>query len=209
MTSLTINVVGTPVPQGSKVANRFGHGVRDANATKLKPWRAEVAACVTEVVADTGWATLDDPCEVVITFFHPRTKSHYGTGRNAGRLKPSAPAWKSTAPDIDKLTRAILDALTTSQAIRDDARVARLVVEDRWADAATGARITISSLVDDTQTAPTSPSPAEVPEVGAPRPAAATPGGEWRPATSQTSGTPAQGEGNGVPGPIANTGALF
>lgn len=148
MTSLTINVVGTPVAQGSKVANRFGHGVRDANPTKLKPWRAEVAGCVTEAMAATGWHTLDGPIEVTLTFFHERKAGHYGTGRNAGILKPSAPRWKATAPDIDKLTRAILDALTTSRAIRDDARVARLVVEDLWADAATGARITITPLTD-------------------------------------------------------------
>jgi Holliday junction resolvase RusA-like endonuclease len=104
------------------------------------------------------WTTLDDPCEVAITFHHPRPAAHYGTGRNAGTLKPSAPTWKGTAPDIDKLTRAVLDALTASRVIRDDARVARLVVDDLWADAATGARITITPLdsspaVDSTPTA--------------------------------------------------------
>lgn len=146
MTALTINVIGTPVQQGSKVANRFGHGVRDANVKKLKPWRAEVSGTVLEAMQAQGWSTLDAPCEVAITFFHPRAAGHFGTGRNAGVLKPSAPYWKATAPDIDKLTRAILDALTDAAAIRDDSRVARLVVEDRWADAAAGARITITPL---------------------------------------------------------------
>lgn len=146
MTSLTINVIGTPIQQGSKVANRFGHGVRDTNAKKLKPWRAEVSGTVLEAMRAAGWATLDGPVEVTISFFHPRPVGHYGTGRNAGVLKPSAPHWKSTAPDIDKLTRAILDALTDAAAIRDDARVARLVVEDQWSNAATGARITITPL---------------------------------------------------------------
>lgn len=146
MSSLTVHVIGNPVQQGSKVANRFGGGVRDTNAKKLKPWRAEVAGCVAQAMNETGWATLDCPVQVDLVFFHHRPASHYGTGRNAGVLKASAPAWKSTAPDIDKLTRAILDALTDSRAIRDDARVARLLVEDRYADAATGARITITPL---------------------------------------------------------------
>lgn len=174
MAELVINVVGTPVPQGSKVANSFGHGVRDANAKKLKPWRAEVAGCVVEAMEAAAWVTLDEPVEVSITFFHPRPAGHYGTGRNAGILKPSAPRWKSTAPDIDKLARSILDSLTTSRAIRDDARVARLVVEDLYADFATGARITITPL--------TAPSPPSVGD-GA-RSDTATPGGDLRcPAT--------------------------
>lgn len=147
MTSLTINVIGTPVAQGSKVANRHAPGVRDANAKKLKPWRAEVAGVTADTMQAVGWKTLDEPCEVAITFYSARPGGHYGTGRNAGVLKPNAPVWKATAPDIDKLTRAILDALTTSQAFRDDGRVARLVVEDLYADHATGARITITPLV--------------------------------------------------------------
>lgn len=146
MTELVIHVVGTPVAQGSKVANRHGGGVRDSNAKKLKPWRAEVAGIVADTIASTGWQTLDEACEVEISFFHARPQAHFGTGRNAGVLKPSAPCWKATAPDVDKLTRAILDSLTTAQAFRDDGRVARLVVEDRYADQATGARITVRPL---------------------------------------------------------------
>lgn len=154
ITALTVNVIGTPVQQGSKVANRFGHGVRDANASKLRPWRAEVAGTIAAAMADNDWTTLDGPIDVTLAFFHHRPAGHYGTGRNAGVLKPSAPTWKSTAPDIDKLTRAILDALTDSRAIRDDARVARLVVEDRWADAASGVRITVTALTDTPAAAP-------------------------------------------------------
>ena len=147
MPELHLTVIGTPVPQGSKVANRYGHGVRDANDKKLRPWRAEVAGWIEQAMRDQGWTTLDAPAEVTITFLHQRPSYHFGTGRNAGQLKPNAPSWKATAPDIDKLTRAILDALTTSRAIRDDGRVARLVVEDRYADGPTGAEITVRPLV--------------------------------------------------------------
>ena len=146
--SLTVYVIGTPVAQGSKVANRYGHGVRDANAKTLKPWRSEVAGCVEQAMRETGWQTLDEPTEVRIRFYHQRPASHYGTGRNAGKLKPSAPTWKATAPDADKLARAVLDSLTSSRAVRDDSRVARLVVDDLWSNAATGARITIRPLTD-------------------------------------------------------------
>lgn len=150
MNELRVNVIGTPVAQGSKVANRFGHGVRDANADVLKPWRAEVAGVIADTMVERGWTTLDGPISVELQFFHPRIGGHYGTGRNAGRLKPSAPRWKSTAPDIDKLTRAVLDALTASRAIRDDARIARLVVEDLWSSDWSGVRITVVALLDQT-----------------------------------------------------------
>ena len=146
MSRLYVKVIGTPVPQGSKVANRFGKGVRDSNDKSLRPWRAEVAGCIAEAMTVQHWDTLDAACQVHITFWHARPASHYGTGRNAGRLKPSAPTWKATAPDIDKLTRAILDALTTSGAIRDDGRVARLVVHDQYTSGTTWADILVAPL---------------------------------------------------------------
>lgn len=149
-TSLTVDVVGDPVQQGSKTAGLAGNGrpyLRDSNAKKLKPWRAEMAGCITAAMAEQRWTTLDAPAEVLITFHLPRPAAHFGSGRNSGVLKDSAPAWKSTMPDIDKLTRAVLDAITTSQALRDDARVARLVVEKRYAVNATGARIVITPLI--------------------------------------------------------------
>lgn len=155
--ALTVTVTGRPVQQGSKVANRFGHGVRDANAKTLKPWRNEVSGCVAAAMSDTGWATLDGPIGIELTFTHPRPAAHYGTGRNAGVLKPAAPIWKATAPDVDKLTRAILDSLTDARAIRDDARVARLVVDDLWADDSPGVHIVVYPLTDTAPAAASSP----------------------------------------------------
>lgn len=191
MTALTVNVLGTPVQQGSKTAGVTKAGkpyLRDANDKNLRPWRKLVDARFREAIRYSGWETLDAAAEVVLAFHHQRPAGHYGTGRNAGTLKPSAPTWKSTAPDIDKLTRAILDAATTSGALRDDARVARLIVEDRWADAAVGVRITITPL--DTQTA------ASPPPVGdAARPDTAQPGGYPRCPATPTSD----------PGPAANS----
>lgn len=170
MSSLTIHVIGIPVPQGSKVANSFGRGVRDTNATKLKPWRADVAGTAGDTARAAGWVTLDAPALVEITFYMPRLAGHYGTGRNVGRLKPSAPWWCSVKPDVDKLARAILDALTDAAVLRDDARVARLVVEKRYADAATGARITITTLSTTPAPSPVTPPPVAVAGEGHPTP---------------------------------------
>jgi len=67
-------------------------------------------------------APLDEPLEVVIFLYYGRPKNHYGTGRNARRLKESAPIWKATAPDRDNADKFILDALK-GIFWRDDSRV--------------------------------------------------------------------------------------
>ena len=69
---------------------------------------------------------------MVFTFERPA--SHYGTGRNAGRVKDSAPDWPDTkwTGDIDKLTRAVFDSLTAGGVIEDDARVVEAAVSKAW-----------------------------------------------------------------------------
>jgi Holliday junction resolvase RusA-like endonuclease len=48
----------------------------------------------------------------MMLFVLERPKTDWGTGRNAGRLKPRAPAWPLKRPDSTKLVRAVEDALT-------------------------------------------------------------------------------------------------
>jgi len=101
-------VPGVPVPQGS-MRSRGNRPMGHDNADKLKPWRAVVAFHANE-----GWR--DGPTDAAVlvecTFAFRRPRGHYGTGRNAGQLKASAPVYKTSAPDLDKLVRAVLDALT-------------------------------------------------------------------------------------------------
>ena len=74
----------------------------------------------------------------------PRLKGHYGTGKNAGTLKPSAPLFHTSKPDLDKLVRCIKDALT-GIAWKDDAQVS-LVCATKVYDEQPGARISIKPL---------------------------------------------------------------
>ena len=67
------------------------------------------------------WAA---PVYVQLDFYLSRPKSHYGTGRNAQKIKESAPSWPGR-PDVDKLARAVLDALT-GLVIADDSTVVEL-----------------------------------------------------------------------------------
>lgn len=51
------------------------------------------------------------PLLVRCWFIHGRPKSHFGTGKNADKLKPSAPKYKTSRPDIDNYEKFVYDAL--------------------------------------------------------------------------------------------------
>ena len=51
------------------------------------------------------------PLKVELTFFFPRPKGHFGTGRNVGILKKSAPEWHTVKPDIDNTVKMVYDCL--------------------------------------------------------------------------------------------------
>ncbi|MDN4173951.1 RusA family crossover junction endodeoxyribonuclease [Nocardioides sp. SOB77] len=117
-----IRVYGTPITQGSKTANRFGGGVRDDNAKTLKPWRNHVEA----VAKDTCryHETITGPVRIWVRFTFDRPREHYGTGRNSEVIKErflhAQPTYKK---DIDKLQRAVFDALTAAAVWADDGLV--------------------------------------------------------------------------------------
>lgn len=120
---LAVVIPGDPQSQGSKRVVPTGAGPRLIESNKrLAPWRADAIACLRAALPD-GWLALDGPVSVDAVFQFARPSSHYGTGKNAARLRPSAPVWKTTAPDGDKCLRALLDALTQAGVVRDDARV--------------------------------------------------------------------------------------
>lgn len=116
MTAVSFTVLGTPIPQGSKTKTRWG-GLREDNPA-TQPWRDTVAWQARATMGSTP--PLLGPCALRVVFYLPRPKAHYGTGKNADRLKATAPGYCQTKPDLDKLLRAIGDALTTAGVWRDD-----------------------------------------------------------------------------------------
>lgn len=123
MSTVSFTVIGKPEPAGSKRAFRHnGTGrmvVVDANR-KAKPWQVAVARAGAEAM--DGGPLLSSAVELRLTFFSPRPKGHYGTGRNAGTLRSSAPSHPTGRPDVLKLARGVEDALT-GVCWRDDAQI--------------------------------------------------------------------------------------
>ena len=139
MRLLMVNVVGIPAPQGSK--RHVGRGILIESSKRVGPWRDAVVAHFS--THGQPITRIPGPVVVRIVFRIPRPRSHYTrTG-----LKPSArSAMPDKRPDLDKLVRSTLDALTTTTVIDDDARVVRITAAKRYTnlDEAPGCLIAIS-----------------------------------------------------------------
>ena len=129
--ALDFHVPGAPAPQGSK-RQVNGHFI-EANK-RTRPWRALVRDAAEEAKEAQNVITFTGPVGAYLTFFKARPKAHYYTGKNAEVLREDAPFYVTTKPDVDKLTRAIFDALTDAQVFRDDSQVAELHVRHLFAD---------------------------------------------------------------------------
>lgn len=128
---------GLPSAQGSK--RYVGNGIMIDTDKNLKSWRSVVAAaCPLEAPLSCGVA-------MVVEFRYSRPKSHYGTRKGQPYLKGNAPIFKTSAPDCDKLIRAIGDALT-GVAFVDDALVVHITASKVYTTHTVGAHITLTPL---------------------------------------------------------------
>ena len=119
MTRIEFFVPGDPAPQGSK--RHVGNGVMIESSKKVKPWRSAVhAEAVDAMRVNDGTFPLDGALAVDLTFYRRMPASRKAVDRKRGWR------WATTKPDIDKLVRSTLDALTSAGLIADDARIARL-----------------------------------------------------------------------------------
>ncbi len=167
---ISFTVYGKPQSRGSKSPmtirtadgylvyrkDKFGEMILDKNRRPIpvivmpdsakgsKPWMAAVSAAAGEAMA--GHDLIVDLVILSVSFHFRRPKSDYGTGRNAGKLKKSAPAHHAKQPDLSKLVRGVEDALT-GIVYRDDRQICRYgEVEKRWTDAQERAVITVSEM---------------------------------------------------------------
>lgn len=127
---LRLFVPGRPAPQGSK--RHVGNGIMIESSKAVAPWRTAVAWHASQLY--TG-PVLDGALAVEIEFVMPRP---------ASCPKRSTPA-ATKRPDLDKLARAVLDALT-GLVWRDDSLITDLHPIKRLAEIGeqTGAHITVN-----------------------------------------------------------------
>lgn len=133
---IEFDVYGLPAPQGSK--RHVGGGRMIESSKKVAPWREDVRHAAERAKSE---APLDGPLRMHVCFTLPKPVSAPKTRRTYPHRKP----------DIDKLLRSTLDAITSSGLWRDDAQVIAVTAvkafpnEHSDALAAPGARIHIEA----------------------------------------------------------------
>lgn len=131
---ITFTVLGAPVPQGSKRAfvNKFTMRAQIVeDNVRTRPWRQDVALMASQAMRGQQPIARGVGVVVETAFYFQRPKGHY---RANGELKPSAPKYPAGKPDLDKLKRAILDALTGIAFVDDSQVVGFGDTRKRWAD---------------------------------------------------------------------------
>ena len=147
--NLRFNVIGTPAPQGSKTRMPNGAMVEGSSATgrlKHRTWRQAVAleAHHQRQLHETCFF---GPCSVAVTFRFPMPASRPASWKRRV-ASGEVIGWKSTKPDLDKLARALGDALVEGGLVERDECISQWlmnkieVAPGEW----TGATITVSQL---------------------------------------------------------------
>lgn len=101
---LELFVPGTPVQQGSK--RHVGGGRMIEAAKGLQPWRQLTALAAHNAMLEAGLSVIAPKVEVSVSAVFVFKRLSNAPKREPGRMPMVSP------PDIDKLLRAILDALT-------------------------------------------------------------------------------------------------
>ena len=90
-----------------------------------------------DVLAQIRAEAPEKPCTnalcMSLTFYIPRPKSHYGTGKNRGVLKKSVPEYVITRPDIDNYIKFILDAMNGLY-FKDDSQICMISAVKKYAE---------------------------------------------------------------------------
>lgn len=120
---IQFEIKGTAAPQGSKSPGKViaGRSTMRESSKALKPWRKNVIDAA-KFAAGPGWHPLDGALIATLNVYFSRPRNSKFKDYPAG------------APDLDKLQRAIGDALTLAGIIHDDARIVTWVATKRWTD---------------------------------------------------------------------------
>jgi len=147
---MTANVIqffapGEPKGQPRPRAVSINGSIRMYTPSIVKPWRTsiKVAAINAGVMPAEPIA---GPISVNLGFVFERPKSHFRSGKYSHELKPGAIEDHIKKPDVDNLSKAVLDVLTELKFWQDDSQVTSLLSSKNFGDNQ-GCQISISEII--------------------------------------------------------------
>lgn len=127
-----IRVFGNPAPQGSKTAVvRGGKAIMFESSKRLPEWRETVMLTARMSVLDERPLDPNTPVKATMYFL-------LEPPRKLERERPT------TKPDLDKLVRAVNDALVDAGVIQDDSLIVNLHAYKHYADSDEPAGVSIT-----------------------------------------------------------------
>jgi Holliday junction resolvase RusA-like endonuclease len=134
-------ILGDPKPQP-----RHRHYWAFGHSNTYDPAKADKGTFASIVQRDAPAEPLNCPIMLEINFFMGRPKGHYGVGKNAYILKPNAPEWHTSRPDLDNLEKFVKDALNKIY-WKDDSIICQTICRKIYSDRTPRTEINIESLL--------------------------------------------------------------
>ena len=156
MTPIHFVVYGKPQQRGSKtpwlprhkdgsLVMKNGRPViatMDSNKNS-KAWMQSVREAAI-IALPSGFELIHMPVRLAVEFHFARPQSHFGSGKNAGTLKATAPRLHAQSPDLDKLCRCLADALI-GIVIADDKLIYSWNAQREWTTGSEYAHVRIDA----------------------------------------------------------------
>ncbi len=108
-------------------------------AKRKTSWQSIVSLHAQQAMTDAGAKLTTEAVAMTIDFYFPRPKCHYGSGRNAAKIKDTAPKYHTQKPE---------DALT-GIVYKDDCQVTERFCQKHWCNVneAPGVEITLETVL--------------------------------------------------------------
>lgn len=117
--NIEFTVPGIPRPQGSK--RHVGKGIMVEMSKYVANWRSLVSLASWDAMQGLQPVCKPSVVSIGVEFYFDRPQSHY----TRSGLRPTAATGHTVKPDVDKLLRALLDAM--AQIVFEDDSQVRIV----------------------------------------------------------------------------------
>lgn len=122
MTPIRFFAEGLPKGQPRPRAFAINGKARVYDAGTAEGWKSAVATAARPFLTER----ITEPVKFSCTFFFPRPKSHYFTGKRSAVLRDDAPDYNAKKPDIDNALKAVMDALVVLGMFSDDSLIVQV-----------------------------------------------------------------------------------